>query len=239
MKQLLTFFIVTLFTLAASAQRKTSTNFNKSIDANFAVGDQEGSLAVLFLRNFSVLKNKKLAIGIGGRATHYIGSNQYYITAPANITSGSTSPLIFFKEINTQNIDSVNIKSAAHTSLNAAVSFTYKFTPKFDIGFNIDLVGVSFGGKSSAKYTNGSVSKNVDASPANFNLLLISDNDLGSLNSEFYGRYNFNERWGVKIGVQFLFSEFKTTTKVQTFPEENDRFRYKSFLPSVGVSFRL
>jgi hypothetical protein len=237
MKPFLAFFIASLVTLTVSAQQKKNP-FNKSLDANFAIGNQEGSLAVLFLRNFSVLKNKKLEIGIGGRATSYVGSNQYYVTAPSIITSGSISPLIFFQEINNQNIDSVIIKSAVTTSINAAVSFNYKFSSKLNVGFNIDLVGISFGGSSSANYRNGAVLKNTTASPANFNALLISDNDLGSLNSEFYGRYNFNEKWGVKVGLQFLFSEFKTATKVQTFPQENDRFRYKSYLPSVGVTYR-
>ena len=217
---------------------QSKNQFNKSLDANFALGDQQGSLAILFLRNFSVLKSKRLEIGIGGRATSYLGLNQYFITAPAIITSGSTSPLIFFQDINPKNIDSLIVKSAANTSINAAVSFVYKFSSKFNLGFNIDLIGVSFGGSSAANYRNGAVGKTTTASPANFNLLLVSDNDLGSLNSEFYGRYNFNEQWGVKVGFQFLFTEFKTETKVQTFPQQNDRFRNKSFLPSIGVTYR-
>jgi hypothetical protein len=236
MKALLTIIFLAAVTTGSFAQSKNS--LNKSLDANFALGDQQGSFAVLFLRNFSVLKSKKLEIGIGGRATSYIGLNQYFITAPATITSGSTSPLIFFQDINNKNIDSLIVKSAANTSINAAVSFTYKFSPKFNLGFNIDLIGVSFGGSSTANYRNGAVGKNTTASPANFNLLLISDNDLGSLNSEFYGRYNFNEKWGIKFGLQFLFTEFKTETKVQTFPQENDRFRNKSYLPSIGVTYR-
>jgi len=68
--------LASLVTLTVSAQQK-KTPFNKSLDANFAIGNQEGSLAVLFLRNFSVLKNKKLEIGIGGRVTSYVGLTQY------------------------------------------------------------------------------------------------------------------------------------------------------------------
>jgi hypothetical protein len=231
---IITFFL--LVTIQSYAQEKKVPS--KSIDANFALGDQQGSVAVLFLRNFKLLKSKKLEIGFGGRATSYLGLNQYFITAPSTITSGSTSPLIFFQDIIDKNIDTLIVKSAANTSINAAISFNYRFSTKFNLGFNIDLIGVSFGATSAANYRNGLIGKNTSASPANLNLLLISDNDLGSLNSEFYGRYNFNETWGLKFGLQFLFTEFKTETKVQTLPQENDRFRNKSLLPSIGVTYK-
>ena len=77
------------------------------------------------------------------------------------------------------------------------------------------------------------------ASPTPFNILLVSDNDRGSLNSEFYGKYLLNEKWAVKLGAQFLFTEYTTQTKVQQFPQANDRFRNKPLLLCVGVRYKL
>jgi hypothetical protein len=72
--------------------------------------------------------------------------------------------------------------------------------------------------------------------PTSFNGLGIGDNDHGSLNSEFYARYFFKDLWAVKIGFQYLFTEYTTNTNVQQFPELNDRFRNKSSMISIGVT---
>ena len=78
-----------------------------------------------------------------------------------------------------------------------------------------------------------------NAKPSAFNILLISDNDRGSLNSELYGKYYWNEKWGVKLAAQFLFTEYTADTEIQQFPEPNDRFRNKSLLLALGVICKL
>ena len=69
--------------------------------------------------------------------------------------------------------------------------------------------------------------------------MLISDNDKGSLNSELFARYKWNDSWGVKLGLQFFFAEYTTDTDVQTTPggEKNDRFRKKMAGVGVGVTY--
>ncbi|MBI3482970.1 MAG: hypothetical protein HY015_08365 [Bacteroidetes bacterium] len=178
-------------------------------------------------------------IGIGGRFTSYLGANQYYITAPAQLTSESTGPLIIFKDNITSNIDTFLVKSPQVNSINASINIHYKLSERWSIGFNIDAIGFSFGGKRDGNYINGFTGKMTTASPTPFNVLLISDNDRGTLNSEFFAKYSLNERCALKIGAQFLFTEYTTATKVQQFPEPNDRFRNKSLLVCAGISYRL
>lgn len=74
----------------------------------------------------------------------------------------------------------------------------------------------------------------VNASPAPFNVLLVSDNDRASLNSEIYLLYFINEKFAVKLGAQFLFTEYTTSYPVQTYLSGNDRFRNKSLMLIVG-----
>jgi hypothetical protein len=105
--------------------------------------------------------------------------------------------------------------------------------------FNIDAIGFSFGKDVKGNYINGAQGSMESANPAAFNLLLISDNDKGSLNSELFARYLLNDKWAVKGGIQFLFTEFTTDSEVQQFPEPNDRFRNKSLMFSAGVSYKL
>ena len=221
-----------------SFSQATSSTVNFA-DATLAVGNYQGSLAISYIHDWRLGAKRKLAIGLGGRLTSYFGQNQYFTTAPAKLTSGRSGPAIIFDNTIDANIDSLLVKSPQVNTINLCINFDYAFSQKLMVGLNIDAIGFSFGGKRQANYINGASGKITEGSPTAFNLLLVSDNDLGSLNSELYFKYFFSEKWGVKAGAQFLFTEYTTTTKVQTYPEENDRFRNKSLMFSLGVSYKL
>ena len=121
-------------------------------------------------------------------------------------------------------------------TLNLAINVGYRISPKFGVGFNIDAVGVSFGGKKEGSYINGNQGQATSAKPTSFNVLLIGNNDKGSLNSEFYLRYFIKEKFAIKLAYQYLFIEYTTDTKVQQLPEANDRFRNKASLFSLGIT---
>lgn len=215
-----------------------NSNVSKYADATLAVGDMEGTLSLSYYRSWMLGAKRKFEIGLGGRFTTYIARNQYYVTAPARLTSGSTGPGVLFKENIEENMDTFLIKSPQVNALNIAVNLGYHFSQKFMAGFNIDLIGFSFGGSTRGNYINGIYGQMGDGSPTSFNVLLISDNDRGTLNSEFYGKYFFNDTWGLKGGVQFLFTEYTTDEKLQQFPEPNDRFRNKSLMICLGATYK-
>lgn len=220
------------------AQKSPSIR-TKSIDLTLGVAESQGTFAGSYVYDWNLGKNKKFIIGVGGRITTYVGANQYYTTAPADITSGSTGPGVFFTEDIIENIDTFLIAKPRVVAINAMINLGYMVTQKISLGFNIDAIGFSVGNKTRGNYINGSQGQNVEAKPTAFNLLLVSDNDLGSLNSEFYGKYNLNEKISLKAAFQFLFTEYTTEIPVQQFPEPNDRFRNKSSMFSAGVSFNL
>jgi hypothetical protein len=212
---------------------------SKFVDLGVGVGKSEGSLIVAFNIDRSLGKSRKFVVGFGGRLTSYLGKNQYYITAPANITSGSTGPAVLFKENIDTNIDTFLIKTSWVNSFNAFVTLGYNLSERLMLRFSIDAIGFSIGNKVTGNYINGSYGSIEPASPTALNVLLVSDNDRGSLNSEFFGRYLLNDTWGIKFGAQFHFTEYKTESDVQQFPEANDRFRRKSLMVSAGVSYKL
>lgn len=211
----------------------------KTVDLNLAVGSSQGSFAGYYLHNWKIGKHKKIQIGLGGRFTAYLGANQYYSTAPAKLTSGATGPGVLFLDNVTANIDTFLLASPQVFAINAMINLGYDFTDTFSMSFNIDAIGFSFGSQKKGNYINGFMGQFTTATPTPFNILLISDNDWGTLNSELTGKYKINEKWAIKIGVQFLFTEYTTTTKVQQAPEANDRFRNKSLMFSVGSSFKI
>lgn len=211
-----------------------------SVTGTFA--EHEGSISVMGGHDWELGKAKRFAIGTGIRFTSYFGANQYYETAPAKLTSGSTGPFVIFKENIEENIDTFLIKSPQVNSLNIFINLRYKISNKFQVGFNIDAIGFSFGSTTSGNYINRSQSAvgfMEDAKPTPFNILLISDNDNGSLNSELYGKYYFNDSWAVKLSASFLFTEYTTDSNVQQYPEPNDRFRNKSLMLGLGVTYKL
>lgn len=228
MKKIAVALVMVSVTFALRAQVK---------EAHFtaAGGNSQGTVSLLAGYNWECGAKKKFAVGLGFRFTSYFGSSQYYRTAPARLTSGSTGPLVLFKEDIPENIDTLRVQSPQVNSLNLAISFRYALSARFQIGFNIDAIGFSFGSNKQGVYLNYPASIVTKGSPASFNLLLISDNDRGSLNSELYARYRLSERWALKAGAQFHFTEYITDTEVQQFPEPNDRFRNKSFLFAIGA----
>jgi hypothetical protein len=228
-------FLLFSVVIGANAQQSKT----KSIDFGVGVAKYQGTFSAAYVHDWNLGKKKKIIIGLGGRLTGYAGANQYYSTAPAKLTSGKSGPGVFFIENIEENIDTFLIAKPRVVALNAMINLGYHVTEKLVLGFNIDAIGFSFGNKPRGNYINGSQGQNVESKPTAFNLLLVSDNDLGSLNSEFYGKYKLNDKISVKAAFQFLFTEYTTETPVQQFPEPNDRFRNKSSMFSAGISFNL
>ncbi len=206
-----------------------------SVDLGMGVATDQLNFSGAYVYNWSLGTKRKFEAGVGGRLTTSFGTNQYFTTAPAKLTTGG-SP---FGEPIKANIDSLLIASVQIFSINAMLNFGYHITKDLTVGFNIDAIGFSFGGRNKGTYVNGTTVESVISNPTPFNLLLLGDNDRGTLNSEFYARYRLNDRWSVKAGLQHLFTEYTTETQVQQFPEPNNRFRNKSNLFTVGVSMTL
>ncbi len=233
---LFAFLTVTIYNVRAQQKTQRAVQL---FDVSGSVGSGIGSGSVSYIYNWQLGKKHKLFIGTGARFTTFFGSNQYYVTAPAKITSGYRGPGVLFKENISANLDSLLLASHSLGALNATINLGYAITTKFTVGLNIDAIGFSFGGQKNAKYVNGTTINNTTAKPTAFNALLISDNDLGTLNSEVFATYHINKRWAFKLGYQFLFTEYTTATNVQQVPEPNDRFRLKSGSFAAGVRFQL
>ncbi len=192
-------------------------------------------LAIDASKVYGVTKNKKFRIGYGIRYSGLFAKNQEFVTAPANITSGKTGFGVLFAENKPENFDTLRFADTQLNALNVAIYLQYAFNKKFDVGFNIDAIGFSFGEKQTGIFQANGLKTTQNASPTAFNLLLVSDNDLGSLNSEIYARYWLNEKWAIKAGLSFVFTEYKTDQKL-TF--DNNRFRNKALLFEIGGHFK-
>ncbi len=235
MKKIL-FLIVTFLTISylSFSQSKNQRYADLSIAAGSGF-----SPALSYNYNWGLGKKGKFKIGTGIRFTYFAKGRTDLITAPASLTSGEKGPQVLFTENILSNFDTLKVSKIGAGYINIPIHLQYSFSQKFEVGFNIDAIGISFGSKQSGTfYASDSRSLNKSsqsAKPTFFNALLVSDNDLGSLNSELYARYWVNDKIGIRAGLSFQFIEY-TTDKVLTF--ENDRFRTKNLLPMIAVSYK-
>lgn len=234
-------FLIVLLSNMVIAQQKKTKAVDNFVDITAGIGSSQYTGALSYVYNWKVGKRKRWELGLGARVTSYFGSNLYFRTAPAKLTSGKTDPTVLFREDIDANIDSVLFPRAQVNSLNLSLNFGYNFSKRFSAGLTIDAIGFSFGKKQSGVYygNNFATGVPVTAKPTGFNVLLISDNDKGSLNSELFARYKWNDSWGVKLGLQFFFAEYTTNTQVQTTPggDKNDRFRKKMAGVGIGITY--
>ena len=229
------------FCVTAQDPKKAERNVNQFADVTLGIGSSQFTGSASYVRNWKFGKRKRLEAGFGARFTSYFGNNQYYRTAPAILTSGKRGPGVFFADDILPNIDSVLFPKSQVNAFNITLNLGYNITKRIYAGLNIDLIGLSFGKKQNGVYyaNNSATGVPVSAKPTTVNLFLISDNDKGSLNSEFFAKYKWNDSWSVKLAFQFLFAEYTTGAKVQTTPggEKNDRFRKKMSGVAVGVAY--
>lgn len=237
------FLLIPGFLSAQSATRRYRENHD--FDAAVAIGDGSfaGSLGWSHLHGLGK-KKQRLKVGYGVRLTSFIAANQFYTTAPAKFTSTTQSLGTIFSETIETNIDTITTATTVTYSINLVLHIQYTLTRKVDIGCNIDAVGFSFG--PSKKFN---VISNVydpgqepiqTASPTRLNLLLTSDNDIGSLNSEFFVRYKINTKLSLRGGYSFIFNEYRTDNSLSFDGARiiNDRYRYKAALAFLGVTFK-
>ena len=213
------------------------------VDFAATIGKSQGSSALSYNYNWKFGKRSKLEAGLGARLTNSFGKKLDYTTAgPARLTRSFTTPfLIFFAGQETQNWDTITVQRPFVNALNITINLGYHFNARLFGGFNIDLIGASFGRKSSSVYrTNGISSTEPVTKPTAFNVLLTGDHDRGSLNSEFFLRYQINSNWGLRAIYQFLFTEYQTTNIEQVAFDGTriNRFRNKANNFGLGVSYQ-
>ncbi|MBC7486633.1 MAG: hypothetical protein H7282_07760 [Cytophagaceae bacterium] len=228
-----------------AAKEKNNYRYTNYFDLGGNIGDQQaaGVLSWVHLHGIGH-KKQRLKIGYGIRFTSYVGANKWYTTAPSRYTSARQDPLTIFSSTIDNNIDTIATVTPQVNLINLSINIEYRVWRSIDLGFNIDAAGFSFGGKQkvnvlSSSYDGGQ-SPVTYAKPTSFNLLLTSDNDIGSLNSEFFIRYWFSAKFGIRAGYSFLFTEYRTEDKL-SFDNgriENDRYRLKSSMFLLAVTFK-
>lgn len=218
------------FQFAFSQKNKSALSaFDVSIATN---ADFASAEALSWYRIHPVALKKKFSLGYGLRFTAMQNNHQKFITAPAKVSEGN-----FFKKQNEAKLDSFFVPSSVIFSFNTMIYLHYQFNTKWSLSFNIDAFGLSFGKKVKGtfeSYSLGQMPSQQSAKVTPFNALLTGDYDWGSLNSEFSVNYKFKNNWVLRPGITFLFAEYTTDNNLAF---NNNRFRKKTLLPMIGLSY--
>lgn len=232
MKLIHTLFIAALlmvFSSTTMAQVDEPNGFGINHQFGVAAAFGDGFLgSVHWTHDWGIGAKRNLRLGYGVRLNSYMGGSdeRLYTSAPPEL---STDPLF---------IDSLTIASAQTNNLALFVQAAYRIK-KFDVGFNIDAIGFGFGASKTGHHhtvdpdhvANG-IQQN--STPTQLTALLIGDNDIGMLNSEFTVGYWPTSSIHIRAGYNFLFTEYTTDARLR---KSNDRFRNKAGLFMVGLSF--
>ena len=206
-------------------------NPDYSVDVNLAIGNIN-NIQAQFRKNFYILNSKKLMISPGLRfGNSFTSSAVDYISAPPEITSKP------------EFIDTVSFNKSNIYNVNLGINFAYQVNKKISIRFDIDLIGVSFGEEQSGTYRSGEattinnqiIRPVTGATATSPNLLLVADNDEGTLSSAFTINYSITDHFAAKIGLGYLFTEY---TSPNTFgASNNDSWRAKTGQILVGGTY--
>ncbi|MFN3529288.1 MAG: hypothetical protein ACK417_05145 [Bacteroidia bacterium] len=217
--------IVILAILLGSFGETQAQKAQLESEVSLSAGSDEFALSLGGLRTHRLFKSEKWLLGYGLRYNLFAASNVDYITAPARLTLNDK-------------LDTFNMAAPQLHMLNAYVMLGYQFHPRWSFEFDIDLLGLSFGGQKAGLFNSSefpAFNGTHSANPTPLNVLLVGDNDLGSLSSNFRLHYRLNDSWGVRAGFNYFFTEYTTTMLLS---EQNDRFRRKSGMFSLAVNRR-
>jgi hypothetical protein len=226
MKKLILFTLVFASSIGSYAQYR--------INAGASVGAGATMFSLGAEREFNVI-NEKFHLNPGVRVNVFNGKDLEYITAPAKYTK------------NDDQVDTLTFKAVQNNFANLYVRLGYDISKKISVSFDIDVVGVSFGAEQAySDFKQGKALKagpqttfghSEKGSPTTFNLLLVGDNDLGSLNSTLRISYDVTNKLGIDLGAGLVFTEY-TIASGRGY-DGNDRFRNKNIMGYLGLSYLL
>lgn len=174
--------------------------------------------------NWGVGQKKAFRLGAGIRMSAFFGGTKYYRSAPPELYNDD------------EKADSIYIvERPQQNNIALYISAAYRIKQKVELGFNIDVIGYSFGAEKMITYVNRYQTLELKyAKPNSLSLLLVDANDRGMVNSQFWIGYQINNQWAIRGGVSHLFTEYKTNRKG---PQNNDRFRGVNNIPFLAVRY--
>jgi hypothetical protein len=203
------------------SKNKFSLNNFADVSLGSNGNDNIASLSVGHIHGLGVRNHWRL--GYGARFSTFANNGTKYFV--------SAIPSLYQKA---DKMDTLNIDKAAQNNLVAFISANYRIKKKLEFGFNIDLVGYSFGADKSADFVSNGVIAKTTVKGNSPTALLVGANDLGMLKSEFNIGYQMSNKWMIRLGMNSLLTEYATATELQV---GNTRYRGTGMIPYLAIRY--
>lgn len=197
---------------------------NHLIDLSIGLADNVVLNSVQWDKLFPIALKKRIKIGFGARMNIINFWNKDYFTAPPQRVEGAGFDTL---RLNHQTTYFLNLQFIAEVAL----------LKWWDIGMNIDIVGVSLGPANDASYYSYATGNNgtlQSTHPETLNLMLFGKNDMGNLNSQFYFRFWPSNNVFVKAGMSLA---TLTNSSDQPLSNGNSRFHAGSYLGFLSLGW--
>lgn len=233
MNKLLILAVLALLINVKTNAQKTASNdepkLAQFVDLGVGLSKDNKIATMAYYKSWQLSNSKKvfrkIYIGTGARFTGFSGNNNDFRSAPPSLYG------IPEKE------DTLNAPTPKIFALNTFINFGYNFSSKFQIGFDLDVFGFSFGPTGNPTFISNGSKNSIKASPTLVNVLLVGANDRGTLNGGLYARYRVSEKIALRATYHTVFTELTTKETSQTTPEKNNRFRHGFNPVAIGVSY--
>lgn len=196
---------------------------NHHLDLSMAIGEDVMLSSFQWDKLFPIALKKRIKIGFGTRMNIANYWDKSFYTAPPQRVNNTFDTLT----MSHQTVFFFNLQFLAEIAL----------LKWWDVGMNIDLVGVSWGARTDGNYYSsafGHTGSNQTALPENLNLMLFGNNDFGNLNSQFYLRFWPSDKVFIKAGMSL--ATFTTLTDAQL-NNGNSRFHAGSYMGFVSLGW--
>ncbi|MBO0936907.1 hypothetical protein J2I47_10160 [Fibrella sp. HMF5335] len=256
----LKFLLLTCLPFCAVAQAPVSSRLSSGIEVGASFKSNVLSPSATYYQLLNLTQNKMLSIGWTSTFRTFYADNLDYTTAPAYLSrGGKTGFYALGAPIVAANLDTLRMSSASGTSLNFGARLQLRFGP-LELGASADILGLTLGltrvgqyisqngyytvkastGRDSTAFftkgANGVDATRQSAKPTVANLQLLGDNSIGTLATEVYAKILINQRVGVKLGYQWITTEYTTT--IRNAADDNRRFRNRTGgMPYLAVAF--
>ena len=165
---------------------------------------------------------ERVGVGVGARATAFLGGDgvRFPVGDAARISAGAK--------------DVLTVDQPRSFAANLFISASLRVWQGFEVGANIDLIGVGFGPGVTGAYAGAATSGPQAASPSRLDLLLLGRHDFGQLDSEFFLAYWLGT-WGLRAGISHMSTEYTTDRPLDG---GNDRFRASATRAFAALAHR-
>lgn len=211
--------------LAAARAPDPGARYVQTVDAALGFA-RERATAALSWNHLYAPWPRRLALGLGARFTSFAGRDR--------LTFRTGDPDLIRDDM----VNALVIEEPFVNSLNLQLLAVARLAGPMEVGFDVDLVGFSFGARRTGDYGSAdpALASRQRARVSSFDLLLIDIRDRGQLNSELFVGWRLDDAWTVRAGLSHVATEYRT---IDPLDHGNRRFRRFTTQLFAGVSRRL